>query len=271
MDLTQLYRGPIEEFVTRRGELARQLRGDDPEGAALVAKLRKPPAPVWAIDQLAADRGDLLAELLAAGTDAADAQRAVSEGAADGEALRAASVRLRDAVDAAAKEALAALERDGHAAGDDTARRIRTTLLAASGGTTDERAALWNGTLEHELHPTGFGPQEATGADDAAVTAAIAPLRRAPADGGHTRRPARHQASNAAALRAARHAATERDRAAEHAREVAGTKRHHAELLADGARTASQDADAAERAAHAADRAAAEARHALEVLERADQ
>jgi hypothetical protein len=268
VDLSELYRGPLEEFVSRRAELAKRLRGDDPERAAAVAKLRKPPAPVWAIDQLATDHRDLLDELLAAGTDAAEAQRAVSDGAGDGEALRAASARLREAVDAAATAALAELEHAAHAAGEDTARRIRTTLHAASGGTPDDRAAVWRGTLDRELQTVGFGGEEPAGEDVPEVAAAISPLRSAAVgERAGARRSPRAQTGQAAALHAARRAATERDRAAERARGVAATRREHAQLLADEAARAAEEATAAERAADVADQAATVAREALEALE----
>src|ERR1700693_5399830 len=78
MDLTDLYRGPIEEFVARRTRLVRETRPNNPSAAQAIGKIRKPSVSVWAIDQLSIDQQQLLMELLAAGADAGEAQRAVA-------------------------------------------------------------------------------------------------------------------------------------------------------------------------------------------------
>jgi hypothetical protein len=66
VDITRLYRGPLEDFVARRTSVVRQLRVSDPDAAGVVAKLPKPLVSAWAIDQLAVENPELAAELLAA-------------------------------------------------------------------------------------------------------------------------------------------------------------------------------------------------------------
>jgi len=137
--------------------MARELRRTDPDAAAALSKLRKPAAGVWAIDQLTAENAALVADLLAAGADARDAQWSVAAGSVSREGLVVASGRLRDAVEAATQAAIAVLEHGGHGTDDETARRIRTTLQAAATGGAVDRQALWAGTLSGDLDVSGFG------------------------------------------------------------------------------------------------------------------
>ena len=174
MDTASLYHGPLEDFVSRRTALARELRPTDPNGAAALGKLRKPPASAWAIDQLAAGNPALIAELLAAGADARDAQWSAAAGSVSREDLQVASGRLRDAVETAARAAIALLERDGHGTSDETSRRIRTTLQAAATGSAADRQTLWSGTLSGDLDVAGFGAIQEPEADAAEIAAVVA-------------------------------------------------------------------------------------------------
>ena len=178
MDLAVLYHGPLEDFVARRSSLVRELRSTDPAAAALIAKLRKPPVGVWAIDQLAAVNPSLVAELLAAGADARNAHQNVAAGSERREHLLAASSRLRDGVDSAARAAAEVLEGAGHAPSDETDRRIRATLQAAATGGVAQRVALWKGTLDGDLDVAGFGAAEAPDDDPAELAQILAPIRR---------------------------------------------------------------------------------------------
>ena len=157
MDITALYRGPLEDFVTRRNALVQQVRSNDAEAAAAIAKLRKPTVSAWAVDQLATEEPNVITQLLAVGADAGEAQVAAAGGSGSSADLLAASARVRDAVEAAVRAATTVLERAGHATAEETIRRIRTTLLAAAAGRPLERAALWRGTLDRDLEPAGFG------------------------------------------------------------------------------------------------------------------
>jgi hypothetical protein len=264
MDLTDLYRGPLGEFVARRTRLVRETRATDASAAAAIGKVRKPPVSVWAIDQLSIDHEQLLLELLAAGADARQAQRAVAGDSEARESLLLASSRLRDALEAAARAADDVLENAGHARGAETDRRIRATLQSAATGTAAERMALWRGTLVDEVHASGFGALDGPDDDAAELAAVLAPLRRESP-------PARRQAPVAHTPRddsrrqreAAELAVKKQGAAAERARDLATSKRAHAERLAEEARVAEREATAAEEAAEKVEDAARAAHSAL--------
>lgn len=254
-DVRHLYHGPLEDFVARRTALAKERRPQDAAAAAAIAKLRKPSVTAWAVDQLAVTQPDVVAELLAAGADARDAQRAAADGAAGGDDLRDAMARVRHAVDTAARAALAGA---ANPESEESERRIRTTLQAAATGSAEQRLALWQGILERDVEPAGFA---VTGADDDAdspeVAAAISSLRHTPRQSSPRRVSAveRDKAAHAADRAAARRAAELRD-AATRARALANAKREQADRVGEAARIAVEEAAAAERAAVAAERAA---------------
>jgi hypothetical protein len=265
VDLTDLYQGPLEEFVERRTRLARDLRTTDPAAASAIGKLRKPPVSVWAIDQLAIDHQDLLVELLAAGADARDAHRAVAGQGATRESLLLASGRLRDAVDAAARAADDALARAGHARGDETGRRIRTTLQSAVTGSAADRAAVWQGTLDHDVEATGFGAVDGPGDDEPQLANLVAALRRPPATTNSSPPVVRAPSDDTHSHREAQERVVEKlDAAFARARDLARAKRRHADALAEEATVAEGDAANAEAAAEKAAEAARAARSRLE-------
>lgn len=257
MDSAAVYHGPLEEFVARRTALERTLRSSDAEAAGLVRRLRKPSVGVWAIDQLAVENPDLVTELLAAGLDAREVQQAVADGSGSGEDLLVASARVREAVEAAVRAASHVLDRSGQAMAEETARKVRTTVLAAVSGGAAEREALWRGSLDRDLKPTGFGAADVPDDDAPELATILAPLRRrtSPRPGNLvTGRP--RAAGDRVAQRAAERGAAERLKVVERARTIATTKRQYAERLAADARAADDDATAAERAAEAAEKAA---------------
>jgi hypothetical protein len=265
VDTTGLYRGPFEEFVARRTALARELRRTDPEAAAAVSKLRKPPAGVWAIDQLGAENASLVAELLAAGADARDAQSNVAAGSATREDLLEAGGRLRDAVEAATRAAMALLDHEGHGSGPETGRRIRTTLQGAATGSAAARQALWAGTLSADLDVAAFGAIPESEPDSAELAAVVAPRRResssAPRLEAEGRAP---KIVDLVAQRAAERSAAHQIAAAKRAREGAVAARNEADRLAEEGRRAAEKASILERNADAAEEASREARAALE-------
>jgi hypothetical protein len=264
VDESTLFRGPLEEFVARRTALVRELRGTDPEAAAAVGKVRKPPAGVWAIDQLTAENESVVAELLAAGADARDAQWSLAAGSADREDLQVASGRLRDAVDAACQTALRLLERDGHGTSDETARRIRTTLQAAATGGAADRQALWAGTLTRDLDVAGFGVTPEPEEDSEELAAVVAPRRQKTWREARPRSKDRdRKAIDQVAQRAAERSAANLTAAAERAREAAVSARSDADRLREEARVAFERAAVAEQVAAAAELSARAAQKAL--------
>jgi hypothetical protein len=265
VDTTGLYRGPLEDFIARRTALVRTLRPTDPDAAVAVGRIRKPPSSVWAIDQLAAEDPDLVAELLAAGADARRAQQAVAADTGSAEDLLLASGRLRDLVEAAVRAAVAARQGGDHAAGEATLRKVRTTLQAAATGSADQRLALWRGTLDRELDPAGFGALSGPDDDAPELAAILAPLRRAPtSEPGRVKQERPRPVRDHVERRVAERAAAEQQAAAERARATADSKRQQAQRLAAQAHTAEEEAVAAERAAELAEKAALRARGALD-------
>lgn len=259
-DDAELYRGPLESFVERRTAMAKALRPSDAAASAAFAKLRKPPVSAWAIDQVAAEERSLVEELLAAGADVRDAQQAAAGGSGTGDGLQLASARLRLAIDGVAAAAALVLERSGHAAGDATERRIRTTLRAAATGDADGQVALWRGTLDRDVDAAGFGDAADPAADPAALTTALAQLRRPPPRSSDTRPSAtRATPRDLADDRAAQRRRADLQEAARRARSLAGAKREHADRLAEAARLAEEEATKAEGAARAAEDAAGRA------------
>ncbi len=265
MDIAALYRGPLEDFVARRTALVRELRGSDPEAAAAAGKLRKPPVGVWAIDQLGAESPLLIAELLAAGADARDAQWSAAAGSVSREEFAGAGGRLRDAVEAAARAAIALLSTDGHGASEETARRIRTTLQAAATGGAADRQALWAGTLSGDLDVAGFGAIPEPEPDPDELAAVVAPMRhKTPAQPQSPPESRAPRTVDLVARRAAERSAANQDAAAERARDAAVAARHEADRLAQEAQAAAEKASLAEQDADAAEEAARVARAALE-------
>ena len=263
MDASGLYHGPLEEFVTRRTALVRELRATDRHAADTAGKLRKPPVGVWAIDQLAVDHSGLITELLAAGADARDAQQNVAAGTQTREDLHLATGRLRDGVESAARAAIDLLERSAHGTSDETGRRIRTTLQAAATRGAAAREALWIGTLDHDLDVAGFGGIDEPGDDSAELATLLTPLRREKPSASRppaSDRPARLEV---VARREAEREAADLDAAAQRARALADAKRREADHKAEEARFAAQEASAAEQTAEAAEAAARAAHLAL--------
>lgn len=256
-DITELYHGPLDDFVARRNTLSKKLRPTDADAAATVAKLRKPPISAWAINQVAAHDAGIVADLLAAGADASEAQQAVADGSGSGAYLRATVARVREAVDDASRAAESALAEAGHPGGDETLRRIRVTLQAAATGGPEARVSLWQGTLDGNVSPAGFGGGAEPDRDPPELAKALAPLRRRPPPVGQ---PRLHVVQPTKATPAADREADRLEAAARKAQATAATKRDQADRLADAARAAEADAIEAELAAAAAEEALAQHR-----------
>lgn len=245
MDRSSLYGLPLEEFVPARDALAKELRArGDKEEAAAVKKLRKPPVPVWAANQVARRSPDVVRALVDAGNALRAAQQRVVAGRPGaGDELRAATRRHRDALGAALGAAADFVS-------GATADRLRDVLQAAS---TDESLAplLLEGVLAGEPEPAGFGALP--GPDP--LLAEAAP--EGGPDGGD---------EAGAAARARR--AEQRRRLEETVREA----RAAATAAAREADVLAADADTAMRLAHAARRRADEARRrADEARQRAER
>ncbi len=146
-----LYGLDLEEFISARDALAKELRASgDRDGAAAVKKLAKPTRAAWAVNRLVRDRPDEIAALVEAGTALASAQEQLLDGA-DADVLRSAAVVARALVDALAAEAPV----------DGAARdKVRATLHAATVD-ADVRAEVAAGRVVKERSAAGFGGLDA--------------------------------------------------------------------------------------------------------------
>jgi hypothetical protein len=148
--LEEVYAVPPAEFTrARNARVGALAKSGHHEVAEALRKLRRPAAPLWAVNQLA--RHD--ARRLEAFVDAiAEVRRAqIREPSALGDALR----RQRAALDALLEAARTHLREHGFGAGPAALRRITNTLQGAA--VDDDHAdALRHGRLTEELAAPGF-------------------------------------------------------------------------------------------------------------------
>jgi hypothetical protein len=142
----KLYGLPLEDFVAQRDALAKRLRADGRRGEADEVKaLRKPPAVVWAVNQLMRTQRKAARALV----DAAD--RAAKH-PGDRDALRA----HHDALDQLTSAGAGLLSGKGRGLSDDALLRVRSALHAASLD-RDKHEEFIAGRLSEEPAPAGFG------------------------------------------------------------------------------------------------------------------
>jgi len=250
--------------VARRSALVRELRSTDREAADAVGKLRKPPAGVWAIDQVVAETPAHIAELLAAGADAARLrgtspreQRAVRISASPQEGFAMRSRLPRGPPSTCWPAPATPQPKTRHEESAARSRQPRPAEQQTVRRSGSERS-------DRDLDVAGFGGVGEPEDDPSDLAAVLAPLRRR--SESTTRQSA--PAPAAAGSKGLERRQAERDQAklhtaAERAREAADAKRHQADRLSDEARTAADEATIAEHAADAAEEAARAARAAI--------
>ena|SRR6266850_3346107 len=148
--LERLYAVAPKDFTRARNALAAELRKSrDADAAREIARLRRPSAPLWAVNQLSRHARPALERFL----DAVDRLRRtqLSDPRGAMEAMRAERAQLEALVERA-EHVLAEV---GHRASAEARRRISDTLLGAA---ADRRHAdaLTHGRLTQELHAPGF-------------------------------------------------------------------------------------------------------------------
>ena len=243
MDASELYGLAPDAFTAARNELVKRLRAAGRrEEASGVARLRKPPATAWALNQVARKDPDVLSAVLDAGGRLRSAMDAALGGNASD--VRAARAAERAAVVVAVAAAGRHLDSAGHAATDAARRRIEATLRAAM---VDDSVAerLNRGVLDSDQEASGFGFEGSA----PMVVEEVAPA----ADAG----------PDLAAREAARQAAALRDRLVEEADRLAA----RAEELETAARDAEVTAGRARKAADEAMQEATEARARADAVE----
>ena len=140
-ELERLLGLPLDEFTAARTEAVKRLRKEgNAEEAAELQAVKKPTAPVWALNQAARrEPGDVRALVRAA-------ERLRKDPAGADADFR---THLGDVV----REAERALAEAKQKVSPETTRRITTTARAAAASVPDE---LTRGVLREELEPSGF-------------------------------------------------------------------------------------------------------------------
>jgi hypothetical protein len=157
VDVEDLYGLPLDQFVSERTALARELRkAGDRDRAGEIAALKKPSVAAWAVNQLVRTQPKAVAELLAAGDGLRSAQDDVLAGSGDARSLRAAVERERLAVEKLTDAARGLLSSEGEELSDTMVERVSDTLHAAALD-EDSREHVTGGRLERELRHVGLG------------------------------------------------------------------------------------------------------------------
>ena len=150
--VAELLAGPLNDFTNRRNSKAKELKAaGQGELAAEVARLKKPPVAVWAVNQMAARNKPVLERLRRGGEAVVQAQSGAVAGRKNAALeLRSASDALQRELEVAVRAAGDVLRADGHAADEATLRRVQEMLrlAAVSGGETWDR--LQRGALISE-------------------------------------------------------------------------------------------------------------------------
>lgn len=142
--LEQLYSVEPEQFVAERKRLERSLRGEGrAEEAAKLAKLRRPPQPVFLANRLAREQPDLVAQLVEEGERLAAAHQA-----GESEQLRTAQRDLAGRVDVLVRAVSGDLS--------DAIEQRLAVLLRAAASNPANAALLRRGVLAEEVEPTAF-------------------------------------------------------------------------------------------------------------------
>ena len=182
-ELDRLFEAPLGDFVAVRNELAKALRAEGrKEDADEVAALKKPPVPVWVVNQLARrERRDV--DLLLDVGHRLRAAHGESDPAKARQAFDSARQAEHEALGRLAKAAAALLEEEQGTVSQGMLDRVASTLRAAS-VTEEGRELLARGRLTEELSTTGFdlaagltpkapAPRKRKGGDVTAARAAL--------------------------------------------------------------------------------------------------
>jgi hypothetical protein len=153
--LTKLMRGPLSSFVEARSQMVREQRtAGNVELAERLAALRKPSLVVWALNQAGDVVTDDLEALRAAGDRLRQAQEKLLKGdrsAAD--QMSEATHEQRRAIETLSRRLAMVLSAAGHAASEETLRRLSDDLRSASIADGETWAALSEGRLLSEPEP----------------------------------------------------------------------------------------------------------------------
>ena len=121
----ELYALPLDEFVPRRKELAKELRADDRAAAEAIAGFRKPTLPAWTVNQLVRRRELDVRRLLKAG-------ESLGKRSKDAESFREARRDEGEVVRRLLAGARELLEAEGRPASDATIAGVGNLLRSAA-------------------------------------------------------------------------------------------------------------------------------------------
>jgi pyruvate/2-oxoglutarate dehydrogenase complex dihydrolipoamide acyltransferase (E2) component len=268
--IANVYRGSLEEFISRRDALAKELRSAGRrESASAVKALRKPSRLAWALDLAAQDGVGSIDALVAAVASTLEAQAAGGD-------VRKAMIDLRAAVRDFAGQAARAAEQAGHRAEPSVLANAVLAVLGRPDSFTDLRRGCLTDVPE-------AGGLDFLTSLPLATEQAPRPAQAKPREIATAPSPSRERAAlEAAAREAARQAtialdaARERSENAQRALRETESKLHEAEerlrrveqealTLRNERDRARQEADAAATRLHEAERAADEAERQLGV------
>jgi hypothetical protein len=250
-----LYAVPLEEFVKERTRLSRELRKQDRDAAAELAKLPKPTAPAWALNHIAREDPDAMGEWL--GT--ADALREASNRAAElgGDTVRGAMAAHRESTRQLTEVVREQARPGGRELSEAMLRRVGTLLQSA---TADEELAerLRAGRITEDA------PEDSTEDSDEIVwTAAPAPKKPKRRKPEPEPEPEPEEDPRAARLAELERLEAETEEEATRLRAAAEESEARAEEADKALKRARSEAEAAHAAADDADEAAAAAEREL--------
>lgn len=171
----ELMHRPLAEFTAARAAMVKELRVDGKRDLAqALSALRKPSLPIWAINQAGVVAATDLDALRDAGDRLRDAQRRVLEGdrGAARDLQEATQVQRRQ-IDALTRRLGMVLTAAGHAASDETLRRVSDMLRAASIADADTWDAVRTGWLTAEPEAASLPDLDARAAKRASEERAI--------------------------------------------------------------------------------------------------
>jgi hypothetical protein len=251
-DLDEVFAAEPSTFVAVRDALARRLRNEgDREAAGEVAKLRKPTAVAWALNQLSRREGGQVEALLRQD----ERLRELMESGAGGAEFRKATEERREIVRGLARLASAILAGGGHKPTPASSEKIFETLQAVATD-AEAREALRRGRLSGDVRPSGFGEGLAVAAPPTGAA------------GSDDEQRAREAGEVRQRLAEARRTVRERRDEAEDLRRTADRLARAADEAERRARLARKEADRAAADLERADAASKEAARALNELER---
>lgn len=168
---SELYAGPLDEFIPARNARARESASLDPALAARIRELRKPSVAAWVVNVFAVERSAQLDETLQLAEQLRDAQedldaKALSQLGRDRRALTAQLASLASDLAEARGERVTAATRES----------VQQTLSAAFFD-ADAAAAVSSGRLVRALEPRGTFAESME-----SIVGGGAPLSTAPAE-----------------------------------------------------------------------------------------